>query len=430
MNSKFQNHHMLSPQTEKPPTKKFQKYLIAIIVALIITRFFAVLALQGFHFDESARKTVIDNQLSGQGITQTHFDVAGVPFYVAADADWSPWPTFYAPSIVWASIFGSSQLSLRIFAEICSITAILVFAIGFSLWFRGSKRRRALLLFAIIGLAIPWLFIQGMIFWNPTLVPLYFAISFLAFSLLINQKKQLAAQITLATIAVFGLILVAYTYKPPIIPAAFLCIAMLIFWWLKKTIPRPAIISLALGAGILVIPFLMFYIGFSGANDRTAALSIFSLSLPEMIGTFFWNLVTMISPIFLFIFGDANPRHSVGIFGMLGPGLIILVVCAICYAFKNKLSASEKSLLKISTLAIALTYIGVATTNEGMPHSLRAISAALPWCIIATIGALHIADSPSKKLKLSALLCFGASIITYVFYYFIFYAPKSGGYFS
>lgn len=407
---------------------KWCKWLLAAIGALIVLRMASAVALKGFYPDEIVRKQVVENYLAGKGIKPEHSTVAGVPTYVHADDDWSPWPTFYAPAIVWGKVFGTSNTSLRIFTEIGMTIAILIFASGFSLWFKD--RRKAFLLFALIGLSVPWLWLQGAIFWNPTLVPLYFALAFWAFSKLTNRTpKSLRGQAALAALAVVGLILVAYTYKPPIVPAAILCLVMLGYWWAKKTLPRPVIIGLALGAGVLVIPFLMFYLGMSGANDRTTQLSIFSLPYGEAINKFWQHLMMLVSPVFLFIYGDLNPRHSVGGFGMLGVGLAIPVVYAIILFAKKRLNEQEVKLMKIMGLAILLAYIGVATTNEGMPHSLRAVSAALPWCAIATIGVMKVLESKNKKLRAWMIVLLAAGIVAYIIAYFFFYAPTSDRFF-
>lgn len=408
--------------------KKTEKWLIAAIVALVFLRLSAVPALQGFFVDEQVRKNVVDSVLAGEEIEYNYFSVAEVPVYIEADWDWSPWATFYVPAVLWAKVFGSSELSLRFFAAISTIFAILIFAVGFSLWF--AQRKKAFFVFAIIGLTVPWLWLQGMIFWNTTLTPLYFAIAFLAFSVIYNLKSiSVRARCLWAAVAVVTLIAVAYNYKPPIAAAAVLCWVMLGYWFIKKIIPRYAVVLLVAMAGILVVPFLMFLFGAEGANDRTVQLSIFTLAPLQMLWAFGKNFVLLCSPIFLFLTGDGNMRHSVGLFGMLGMGLLIPLAYAAVHAVRRRFNKKGTVLFLIMCATIFLNYVATATTNDSMPHSLRAIGVALPWCAIAAMGVMQILGGRDKTLKLVTLGVFAVGAVMYIMYYFIRYAPTSGVYF-
>ncbi len=274
---------------------KIKKYLgPALILALIALRLFSATQLPTFYIDEAARAGLV------KAITTPEIPLDPTqqnPLFVRTDAEFSTLP-FFGPATIWATFFGTSEISLRIFISITSILGILLLAKTISYYFKKSPKTTYYIA-AVIGLTLPWPYLQGLLFWDTTLAPLAIIISLWAFSYLFTKQtkpdiswqirknaKTLTAgtfhlakhlaQILLPT----GLILATYLYKPTAFLAILLYIYFLVKLFRSQTYQLKHLILTILGSILLALPLAIFILTNPTATDRTTELSFLSAENP------------------------------------------------------------------------------------------------------------------------------------------------------
>ncbi len=150
---------------------------------------------------------------------------------------------------------------------------------------------------------------------------------------------------------------------------------------------------------IIVFPILSFEFNSKDAAVRTGQVSIFNSAVNH--GNFLGTLIktTSLSLGMFNFYGDPNWRHNLSGLPDLNiiVGILFLIGIAISLKkfFKGDLAEKFTSLLLGSWLLVML--IPAILTEEGMPHSLRAIGSMVPAFIFAGIGANALFNYLSKK---------------------------------
>ena len=245
------------------------------------------------------------------------------------------------------------------------------------------------------------------------------SIAFFGFSILMNRtssKSKLIGMCLLPTSLVF----MAYSYPPYWVSAPILFLAAYLTLYFKKHISIKSIILSCIAAAVLAIPLLLFILQ-PGTLDRTSNIGVFSnTTILGGTGLFIKNILLLINPIFLFIYGDSNNRHSVGIQGMLGVAalipIIVLAWSVIKKYFQNKSTLFEKNeitLFAIGVCGFIISLIGSALTNEGQPHSLRSCGAWPFTIILIAIGWNLILRQKNRRLKKIAITIFVLATVAY-----------------
>lgn len=385
--------------------------LLVVIVVLIGLRF-AILPYSppGFYIDEAASGAhaiaMVHNHTNAHGVAWPLFSKSLGGGYTT--------PVYLYPLSAWAAVFGFSEFALRAFSQFATVISILLIAASVRLWLG----KRSGLIAAIIGLALPWSWLQGSLAWDPALVPLYLSIAILGWSLLAARKSR-KARIAGLLLLPIGIILLAYDYPPYWPVAPLLAIGAYVTLLVKKRFSVKQLIVTMVLMAIAVIPLVMFIIS-PDSLGRSSSVSVFhNASIIEGLGLFIRNIGILINPFFLFMYGDFNPRHSIGWQGMLGvAALIPIIVFFITVVRKlRQKNVTKDPELYLSLVAIAgflLSLIGSALTNEGQPQSLRA-SGAWPFAVIMiTLGWMSILRYKAVWLKWTALSIFVIMTILYV----------------
>ncbi|HEU5122142.1 MAG TPA: hypothetical protein VFT59_04815 [Candidatus Saccharimonadales bacterium] len=338
-------------------------------------------------------------------------------------------PIYLYPLVAWSFLFGASELSLRAFSQISTLIAVGLVAWALRYWLD----KKAALIAAIVGLALPWGWLQGSLAWDPALVPLFIAISFFCFTLLLFSEKKIA-RITGMVILPVSLIALAYLYPPCRITAPLLYLLFYGALLYKKAISWRIVALSCVGAAIIAIPLALFMIEPSSL-ERSQSLSVFA-HVPFVTGIALGlsNIWQLISPVFLFLAGDPNLRHSTIIQGMLGFGAIIPFFVTIFFGTKQWIGQkpfSNLSLLAVTAgIGILASLLGSALTNEGQPHSLRATAAWPFFVIIITIGWLALARYASRRLVMAATALFTVGTIAYIIDLATFYPDRAASSFD
>lgn len=389
------------------------RWLLAAIALLIVLHAVILpVAPPGFYVDEAAS--------GAHAIALAHHgtDAHGQawPLFTPSLGGGYTTPVYLYPLAAWTVAFGPSELSLRTFS-LCATLA----ACGFL----GLAVRRLLsstrigLIATTVALSLPWGWVQGSLAWDPALVPFFVTLSLwmLAILLTTNHRRAYRAASVLLPLSLIAL---AYVYPPCRVTAPLLVLGYYgLLLWRQRIGWRHATV-VAISGLILVTPLALFMIQ-PDALVRSQALSVFhGHSLISGLGLFSINLLSLINPLFLFITGDANLRHSTGLQGMLGLAAILPLGALVLAALRarrrrpifNHPSATRLVLL-VGIFGIAASLFGSALTSEGQPHSLRATAAWPFFALLITLGWQRIlhADQLLRRVALTLAI---SSVALYV----------------
>jgi len=398
--------------------------LIVAIIVLVLARVLILpLSPPGFYVDEAATGAhvvaMVTHQTNAQGQVW--------PLFSQSLGGGFTTPVYLYPLSLWSAIFGFSEIALRAFSQFITIITILFIALSMRLWLG----KRAGLIAAIVGLALPWNWLQGSIAWDPVMAPLMVSLAIFGFSLLMTRtsfESRLSGMVLLPT----SLILLAYSYPPYWVSAPILFIGAYIALFRTKHITFRHIIYSCIMAMALAIPLLMFILQPNTLN-RTSKIGIFhDATILQGIGLFLKNIGLLINPVFLFFSGDPNLRHSIGFQGMLGLAALIPVIILVWFGVRKHLRKNtlflEKNELKLIAIGISgfiICLIGSALTNEGQPQSLRACGAWPFAVILLTVGWCFILRQKSRWLKWVTIILFIIATLTYSVDLVLFFPSRS-----
>lgn len=408
---------------------KTSSFLVLAIVFLVLIRILILpLSPPGFYVDEAATGAHVVAMVKHQ--TNAHDQ--SWPLFSPSLGGGFTTPVYLYPLSLWASMFGFSELSLRAFSQFVTILAILFIGLSMRLWLNKS----AGLITIIIGLALPWGWLQGSLAWDPAMAPLMISLAFLGWSLLLTRNDKIN-KLKGHTLLVLGLILLAYVYPPYWVGAPILLIAAYATLYFKKRTSMQHITYAGLASAILVLPLINFILQ-PNTLGRSSSVSIFSnTSFIEAIYNFIINIAILINPAFLFVSGDNNLRHSTGFEGMLGYGAIIPILFIIYLVFfkknhkSNKIpTTNEVFIAKIAVVGYIISIIGSALTIEGQPHSLRACGAWPFAVVLLVVGWSAIIRSKNQYLKSIAISVFVIGTISYAVNLAFYYPSISSGEFN
>lgn len=377
--------------------------LSSIIVIIILRALLLQFTPPGFYLDEAAGGAHVIALLT-QG-TNAHGEAW--PLFSASLGGGYTTPIYLYPLAAWALLFGVSEYSLRAFSLFVTVITAALIALTIRLWLDN----KAALIGALTALVLPWGWVQGSIAWDPALVPLFVALSLFGFSAALKTNSNLYQLISIIATGI-SLIILAYLYPPCRVTAPLLLAFYYgILLYRKKLSIKTALILSAVFAA-LCIPLLQFMLQ-PDALQRSSELSVFyGVSLFAGVWQIFLNFVQILNPIFLFITGDANMRHSTGQQGMLGlasvPAIIALIYGGIRlmrrYKRKQKWTiTSSVWLVAVSFIGIIFSILGSALTAEGQPHSLRAAAAWPFFVVIITIGWTYLIARTSRAIQILAI---------------------------
>ena len=398
--------------------KKLQKWgiwaIVGVMILLVGVRIFSATTIPAFYGDEQKRANTVADVLDGGEFQRKAFNFGGITYFVRTDAGFSSLP-FLAPATAWAFFFGTSVVSLRIFVAIVITLALILLAHTIALWYKRS--RKVFLLALVVGLTLPWLFLQGVLFWDTSFAPVAFIVAFYAFTKLkfAKDKPKVIHQILLP----LSLISAVYLYLPASIPAGVLYFGAIIYLKRKKIMQwKHVIVNLAMSI-LMILPFVVFFLTFPNANTRSGQINVFyETDIFTGLGLFLENVWKLVNPAFLFITGDGNRRHAIGMFGMLGIGAILPVVWAIYYRVKGYFTKNEKLLFVISLMAIGLaTFTSALTDPNSQPHSLRANAGAPFYVILIVLGAQKFIEKHPKAV-VPVYVMLGLGAIAYLVAFF------------
>lgn len=403
-------------------------FLLIILLLIFIRIIILPVSPPGFYIDEIASQSHIVAMVKNKTNANGQF----WPFYSRSLGGGFTTPTYLYSASFWSLIFGTSKFTIRLFSQF--ITIISIFFIGLSL--KNFFDKKTALIGIIIGLTLPWGWLQGSLAWDPVLVPFMASLVFLGWSISSNSKKN--GQIIFGEVLMLvGTVLLMYTYPPYWISAPILACVLFFSLYIKKIISFKNIIVFLILAILFILPLISFVFQ-PGSLSRSLELSVFSYgSVIEGFLAFLINILKLINPIFLFFIGDQNLRHATVYQGMLGFGSVVPIVFVIINVFKwikkkERLLITQKEIyvLVISAVGYIACLIGSALTIEGQPHSLRSCAVWVFAVIIITVGWKLIIEYKKRWLIFVAVVILIISTFVYVIDLAFFYPKRATEYFS
>jgi 4-amino-4-deoxy-L-arabinose transferase-like glycosyltransferase len=384
---------------------------IAVLVLVALHFLVLIVSPPGFYIDEAATGSHVSSMIEHQ----TNANGQSWPIFSESLGGGYTTPTYLYPLTIWSMAFGDSEYSLRAFSQFVTILAILFIGLSAYLWLD----KKAMLTAWLVGLTLPWAWLQGSLAWDPALVPLFVGLMLFGFSLIEKRSQYKLWGLVVFCVSSVGL---AYTYPPTRIMAPILLAAGMIYLLRRHKITFKDMYIGGILCILAVLPLAIFMVQ-PDALYRSQQLSAFhNVSFINGMAASITNFIDLFNPSYLFLDSGDNLRHGVGTQGMLGLASLICMLGAI-YFYRFNTAANNKRyiiLLLISALGIALAYIGSALTNEGQPHYLRACAAWPFYVILITVGWSVILSIKSKVKYLYvalAALCTIFFILNFAFIY-------------
>ncbi len=407
---------------------------MALVVLGGAGRFIALeLSPPGFYLDEAAGATNITC------ISQTGADAAGVPFPLFSRGLGGGFvtPAYLYFGAVWAKVFGFSVGSFRSIAAFFNVLTIL----GLYLLARRLMNRDVAIYTVLAASMSPWSFQFSRIAWDPPLAP-----CFLIWAIYFLLRSDRAGD---SAFAGFLLSLSMYSYPPARVQIPVLLLPLL---WMRKVHGglhlRPLLAFLGAGA-MTALPLI--WLTLTGEfQERVQELTIFSKGYLEGPGgnsvgrvaiTFVHNMWLHFTPRYLFVSGDANPRHSTQFVGelswldtfVLATGAIFVIASGL-RSRKSHGRDVEESMSFRQALAFALVgyvagVVPAALTWESLPHALRSIGS---WPFLSLLTGLMMWKITLrwKGFLVAATAVTAAFAIAFSWFYFSEYPARSRGFFD
>jgi len=192
-----------------------------------------------------------------------------------------------------------------------------------------------------------------------------------------------------------------YTYHSAkiFVPIFGLCFLLLNYQFFFKKIKQT--FGFSLYGSLLLLPLMYDSFFRSGADRAQQTTLLFSQgSFLEKITTIGENFVEHLMPSFLLMGETTTLRHGDGVWGVLFPSTLILVVAALMWLIQSIKSRSKTSVKFRQLIWLSLLWIGAGLLAPAVgfevPHSNRALLALPGFLWLAVIGFASISNWLSR----------------------------------
>lgn len=342
-------------------------------------------------------------------------------------------PIFIYSQAVFASIFGVSISTFRIFPALCLISACAGTA---AIAYRFFGRDGAIIAFAT-SMFCPWSFHAGRLVWGSSLVTAFLPWGVYFLLLTAEQSESPKAPYRSAILSGLFFACAASLYRPANAVVILLLCSLCVLRLHPIKIPFRYLLSTVASLAVCGIPNIIYLAG-NGWN-RVDSLSIFGkehmaklggsyiAAISEMLG----NFGKLLSWDFLFVSGDAIYRHTpaTGALGWPeGCGLLCLTLFlsadAAWWRKERFFGRKELPVLVFCAVAILIGLFPAAQSWDSNPHALRANAAWPFFVLLATAGLTKLFQRLSLGPLIVSLL-FSISVPAFLSFYFLIF-PKLG----
>jgi hypothetical protein len=180
-------------------------------------------------------------------------------------------------------------------------------------------------------------------------------------------------------------------------------------------------------AALLAFPFLREL----ASGDALARFNMVSVPRQRLLLATLLNFMRHLDGRFLFLSGDANPRHHHGFLGELNILLLPFLLIGGWFCVKDEaVGRRDPFWIYILTL-IAMAFIPASVTAEGIPHSLRSSAAVMPLFLLALYGLGRVQrifpTSVAARAGVLVTLSLSAATAGYSVYYYFHQYRSLGG---
>jgi hypothetical protein len=147
----------------------------------------------------------------------------------------------------------------------------------------------------------------------------------------------------------------------------------------------------ATAAALVVLPFAVALLrDYDALTSRFFSISIFNYRRPA--GAFVESYALHLSPVFLFLRGDAQVRHAIP-----GLGQCLLVTAPLCVAGLARAVLRRRRADILLLVGLAVAPLGGAVTMADIPHATRTIMGVPFFAWLAALGAAAIAEKARRS---------------------------------
>lgn len=367
---------------------------VAIVVALCAARFVGLNDTPaGFYLDEAAGAANL-LCISEPRLFFEEFPGTGTFFT----------PTYIYSGAAWTKLFGSSIAAIRAHVAFYSVlTIVAVFFVARS--FLGID---GALLAALAASVSPWGFPFARIAWDPPLAPCFAMWGVYGF---LRGRPVIAGLLFAAAM---------YTYPPARLHVPLIVVAVVYGTYGTYRTYRAGLMLFA-SMAIACVPLVVLTLN-GTLTARANALAVWNVDRP--VARFFANLLAHLSPDFLLLRGDLNPRHGTQMFGILS-WLDVLAVVAGVWLLRQV----NRKLLILALVGWVGALAVASLTWEGVPHALRSV-AGWPFLALLTGTLLAAACARWRVVPYIVLACALAFPIAFLNVYFTTYRTASAPHFD
>ena len=313
--------------------------------------------------------------------------------------------TYQYAAMPFVGLFGLNEFTSRLPAALAGILTVLLV---FFLIRKGTKDDR-IALFAAFFLAVsPWHVLFSRWALQGIFLPLLVTLGLLFFLKGIEKKP---VHLLLSGVF-FGLAFYTYAVGRLFVPLLLIC--LVVIYRRRLFEEKKAAIGGAVLFLLISVPTFLYYV----TGDRAARFSRLSIfadaGFLQAMARFFLNYLKHYDPMFLFVYGDEEIRHS-----LLGMGMMYLFEAPLLL-YGLVLLVKKRTPFHLVLLAWFFIFpIPAAMTREGIPHALRSI-VGLPMipaiCAVAAgdlLGKLAglIAREKGARSRAIALLLFLVAMV-------------------
>lgn len=371
---------------------KMQRVSFALLViALLIPRFlFLDRSPPGFFADEAAASAHV------VCLAQTTMNCWGDswPLFSRTWGEGRVGPTFQYLGWPWVLVFGGSIYSLRSLSALVGVlTVIPLLGIVATISRNNKSLQKSVLIACLLS---PWAFHSSRIAWDPPLAP-FFAVASLYFLLGVQNGWQAKCRYVLAALAAS---IAALTYPPVGAQLLFLIPSLILFLFFRGMIEWK---NIGIFMGVCSICMFGVYMNDTSAVlERVNTVSILSnhpdnptanLPIKAKAPQFIENILKHFDPVYLFVRGEFNLRHTVGKFGLVSwpesLALFLFALMGVFIRFKHRvplISSSHWQVLIIGAVGYICATMASSLTWDSLPHALRSIGGWPFLCLVSGVA--------------------------------------------
>ncbi len=319
----------------------------------------------------------------------------------------------YTTAIIY-KLFGFTVVGVRFGSAVLGVVNVYLLYLIVKKWTANVRLSLAASFFLAIS---PWHIQFSRVSWETNYALLFFLLGLLSFIGFVKYKKRW--YLLLLSSLFFSLTLFTYNAAKVFVPLFLTVVGAFYFKKLKNNI------ALSLTASIIILMAIAVNL-FTPELSGMSRLSQLSLDPNRVVSTKTYYLTNSVllskfqmvteqyiahfDPVFLFISGDPNPRHSSQIVGQFYIFDLVFILLGVVLLVKRR---NKFALIVLAWFFMA--FLPSSIVRE-YPHASRSMFALGGWQIVSALGLLSILDL-KVKFRLNQLVTFFVILGVFINYF-------------